>query len=65
MGAELHDVDDVKGMPTTQRAVAQAIFSSEIANDPAGYRCVFANNRDASAELAIFLCKNQFHLQTT
>ena len=46
---------DVIHLPTTQKAVTDAIIHSMVSNDSMGHREVFTDNRYSSIELAIFL----------
>ena len=57
-GANIGIHPDVQHMPTTQKAVANAIICSGINNDPCGHREVFTDNRYSSIELAIWLREN-------
>ena len=54
-GANIGIHPDCIHMPTTQKAVANAILCSGISNDPNGYREVYTDNRYSSVELALFL----------
>ena len=42
-------------MPTTQKALANAVIQSLVTNDPKGYRAVFSDNRYSSFELSIYM----------
>ena len=53
--AEVEIHNDAKGLPTTQKAVINAICSSGLSNDPEGYRELFADNRYMCPELAVLL----------
>ena len=57
-GANIGIHPDVKHMPTTQKAVANAIICSDVKNDPCGHREVYTDNRYSSIELAIWLQEN-------
>ena len=45
----------VMHMPTTQKAMANALLKAQVCNDPAGYRVVFSDNRYSSIELALYM----------
>ena len=57
-GANIGIHPDVQHMPTTQKAVANAIICSDVKNDPCGHREVYTDNRYSSIELAIWLREN-------
>jgi hypothetical protein len=46
---------EIQHLPTTQKAVVNAVIKSGIAIDPEGQRCLFMDNRYQCAELAILL----------
>ena len=50
--------DDAKTLPTTQKAVANAILKSEIANDPYGSRHLFMDNRYSAPQLLALMLTN-------
>ena len=50
-------------MPTTQKALANALLMARVTNDPRGYRAVFTDNRYSSIELAIYL-REKFKILT-
>ena len=53
------DIDSsVRKLPTTQKAVANAIIRSNIANDPHGCRHIFMDNRYAAPQLFALLKTN-------
>ena len=57
-GTDIHEVEQVRGMASTQKAVANAIITANLSNDPCGYREVYCDNRYASPELAVYLREN-------
>ena len=50
--------DDAKKLPTTQKAVANAILKSNIANDPHGSRHLFMDNRYCAPQLLALMLTN-------
>ena len=48
----------ITNLPTTQKAVINAVIKSNIAMDPDGSRCIFMDNRYQCAELALLLREN-------
>ena len=51
-------------MPTTQKALANALIKAKVTNDPRGYRVVFSDNRYLAIELAIYI-REKFKILTT
>jgi hypothetical protein len=47
--------NEIQNLPTTQKAVVNSIIQSKLAKDPDGIRCLFMDNRYASANLFILL----------
>ena len=45
----------IKNLPTTQKAMTNALIGSMVTNDPNGYRAVFSDNRYSSFELAVYI----------
>ena len=54
-GANIGIHPDVQHLPSTAKAVANAVICSLVSNDPMGYREIFTDNRYSSIELAVFL----------
>ena len=50
--------DDAKKLPTTQKAVANAIIKSNIANGPHGSRHLFMDNRYCAPQLLALMLTN-------
>ena len=46
---------EIHNLPTTQKAVVNAVIKTGIAMDPEGMRCLFMDNRYQCSELAILL----------
>ena len=62
-GASVGIHETVKTMPTTQKALANALIAAKVTNDPRGYRAVFTDNRYSSIELAIYI-REKFKILT-
>ena len=62
-GANVGIHETVKTMPTTQKALANALIAAKVTNDPRGYRAVFTDNRYSSIELAIYI-REKFKILT-
>jgi hypothetical protein len=50
-----HIVEEAWGLPTTQKAVVNAVISSGINNDPNGMREIYMDNRYTAPELFVIL----------
>ena len=53
--AEVEIHDSARGLPTTQKAVINAITVTDMSNDPEGYRHLLLDNRYQCPELALLL----------
>ena len=47
--------ESVKHLPTTQKAMANALIAAMVTNDPNVYRAVFSDNRYSSFELSVYM----------
>ena len=57
-GKNVENIDipeEIRNLPTTQKAVVNAVIKADIGKDPDGIRCLYMDNRYTAAQLLILL----------
>lgn len=63
-GADVDIHISVKGIPTTQKVLANSLIAAMVSNDPMGYMTVYYDNRYFIIELSIFIQEKMKMLTT-